>query len=102
MGNYTRDLIMAYREYVNINTGESFFCFEDDENRLPDVGDKLWRDIYVKMPPTPVVVHSTNEFMTEDPVLDSLTTIYELDRQLNIEAENERDLKALEQARINF
>lgn len=55
---------------------------------------------YIKQPPNPVVVHTTDTWMSE-PHLDSFITVYELDRQLNIEAANERETKLMLEARKN-
>ena len=95
---------MAFREYINDTTGESHYCFEgEEEGKLPGVGKRYaWWILYKKTPPNPTVIQSTSEYMAEDPVLDSLKSIYELDRQLNIEAETDRELKELEQARANI
>jgi hypothetical protein len=52
------------------------------------------------MPNDPVVVHSTGTYMS-DAQLDSIRTIYELDRQLNIEVRQEKEMMALNEARRN-
>lgn len=46
---------------------------------------------YEKLPPNPEIVHSVRVYMVEIPRLDSLSTIHELDRQLNLEAEKDRE-----------
>jgi hypothetical protein len=53
------------------------------------------------MPPDPTVVHCTNTYMSEAQ-LDSIKTMYELDKILNYEAREEREIKILNETRINM
>ena len=91
---------MALCAYKRID-GKVFYCFEGEEDRLPpiDAIHCVFENFYEKLPPNPNVVQSTTTFMTEDPQLDSLETIYELDRILNIEAEEEREAQTFQVAR---
>lgn len=105
--------IMPFASYVNKNTGKTYYAFEGEEYRLPGVvpgsrGKELvhfsekWPDLYIKLPPNPKVVLSTFVYMTEDPQLDSMQGIYELDRMLNIEASEEKEAAAVQTARKEF
>lgn len=58
-------------------------------------------DGWEKMPPSPVVIHQTESFMSEA-VLDSMDTAIELDRILTRERSHERDLKATLEGRRNL
>lgn len=83
---------MSLREYRNKKTGKSFYVFAGEEHKVPgNIKD------YRLMPPNPSTVIATHVYMTEMPQLDSLKTIYELDRILNIEAEQEREDKAYQE-----
>jgi len=100
---------MALQEY------KCFFC---DEKRLAfdlDVAldlDRLqtytnctgcfsYKHSWVKQPPRVSVVLATTGLMLDDPQLDSLITIYELDRQLNLEARDAIEMEVYQQARRN-
>lgn len=96
---------MALIEYKCSRCGEGQLVFSGEEGaRLRIRGScgvaTRWCHTFVAMPPSPSVVHCTNTYMS-DPQLDSLKTMYELDRQLNIEAAEERELKAYNQIRIS-
>lgn len=95
---------MALREYCCERCGETQYVFEGEENRLKqgNCGKMTrWCHNFVKMPPKVMIVHTTDTWMSE-PHLDSYETTYELDRQLNIEAEYHRELKILNEARKNL
>jgi hypothetical protein len=87
---------MPLVEYVCKKTGKRLYCFNGEEHRI--FNDPK---MFIKMPPNPVIVKSTREYMVDDPVLDSIVSMYELDRLLNIEAELEKDFKAMNNARID-
>jgi hypothetical protein len=53
------------------------------------------------MPPKVSVVLATTGLMLDEPQLDSLITIYELDRQLNMEARDAIEMEIYQQARRN-
>jgi hypothetical protein len=59
---------------------------------------RIFIDTYEKLPPNPRVVLATNTYMS-DPQLDSIHSVYELDRQLNIEAAEEREMQGFQYAR---
>lgn len=86
---------MAYREYHCTKCRKTQCAFENEEHKLLSCG---CGSALRKMPPSPMVIHATEAWMTEI-CLDSYTTTYELDRQLTIEAEQSRETKALDRAR---
>lgn len=93
--------LVAYRRKSD---GKIFHCFENEAwDRLPYLDTGLtWGEEEVdaqfdKLPPNPVTINSTRTFMSEHPQLDSFSTIYELDKQLTLEAEQEREDKAYQE-----
>lgn len=90
---------MAFTAFYRKSDHKVYYAFEGEENRLPGHASI---DEFIKLPPNPIVVIATATYMTEDPQLDSLKTIYELDRQLNLEAEDDREMLHYQNARINF
>lgn len=84
---------MALIAYVRQN-GAVIYAFRGEEHRLPD-------EPLEALPPNPTTVHSTNTYMSE-PQLDSISTIYELDRILNIEAREEKELLVFNEYRKNI
>lgn len=50
---------------------------------------------------TPMIVHGIAGFMTEHYMLDSLGTLHELNRVLDLEASAEKEVKHLNEARKN-
>ena len=81
--------------YQNIKTGSLHLAFEgEEEERLPKTIHGHWKRVYKKLPPDPMTIDSIVVFMTEQPQLESLRTIHELDRVLNIEAQETRELEA--------
>jgi len=79
---------MAFLAYKNKN-GEVFYCFPGDENRIPGYN----QNTFTKMPPNPIVVHSTMMIMTDIPTLDCIETAHELNELLTMEAAYERETK---------
>lgn len=94
---------MAFREYKCAYCGQSAYGFEGEEHKIrcgnyidfcynwskrSDVFELAWE----KLPPSPVVIHQTECFMSE-PVLDSMDSNVELDRILTREKCHERELK---------
>lgn len=71
------------------------YAFVGEEHRLQDDGCN-----YEAQPPDPTTIHATNTYMSE-PQLDSLLTVYELDRMLNIEVSEEKELIAFNEFRKN-
>lgn len=86
---------MSLKAYRNKEDGSIHYAFEGEEHRMPhsDYLSWHWRWMYDKLPPNPVTILATSVYMCGSPQLDSLKSIYELDRQLNIEAEGEREDK---------
>jgi hypothetical protein len=76
------------------------FAFDGETDRIDWECKSKWCEIVV-LPPNPTTVHATNTYMSE-PQLDTLSTIYELDRILNIEAREEKELKILNEYRKNI
>jgi hypothetical protein len=88
---------MAYREYRCETCGAIAYAFENEVHKLRNINKHIlckWK----KMPPSPVVIHTTECFMSE-PVLDSMDTAMELDRILTREKSQERELKQVLEAR---
>lgn len=97
---------MSFRAYKNYKSGNTEYVFEGEEHRLPAPLDEedftmwiqgFWDLFYEKLPPNPSTILATATFMTDMPYLDSLKTIYELDRKLNIEAEQDREDRAYQE-----
>ena len=79
---------MSLRAYKN-KTGDVVYVFDDEiATRLPKPS-KQWE----KLPNDPKIIHATTRYMSTDPVLDSIVTMYELDEQLTREAADARELK---------
>jgi hypothetical protein len=91
---------MPLREQQCTKCGEKRLVF-DDENKPSGDCRSMVSHNFVMLPPQPVVVHSTETFMSTEVRLDSHYTIYELDRVLSIEARDEEEMKIFQQARIN-
>lgn len=90
---------MALREYQCVRCGNAQLVFDGEEHKLRLGGNcgKVTRQCCEvrKMPPSPAVVHTTDTWMS-DPTLDSYPSTYELDRQLNIEAREEAEMKMVQ------
>lgn len=83
---------MAIQEYRCKICDHSVLSFEDEftqDGRCDEHTHHCWE----VQPPVAVTVIATNLFMLDFPQLDSIHTIYELDRQLNIEAREEKEMK---------
>ena len=92
---------MAYREYKCTFCGNIAYAFEDEERKIRHSCScelVFGRGVWEKMPPNPVVIHTTECFMSEA-MLDSMDTAMELDRILTREKSHERELKTVELAR---
>ena len=95
---------MGLREHKCQICGETRYVFEGEEKRKlePEACVSFPYDHDWKvLPPQLIVIHTTDTWMSE-PQLDSFQTTYELDRQLNIEAQIERETKLLNEARKNL
>ena len=99
---------MAFAAYKIPGDDEVFYAFEGEEHRLPcplsasegmEWVQGFWWFFYEKLPPNPTVVLATSVYMTEDPQLDSIKTIYDLDAELNTEARDEAEHQAAQIAR---
>jgi hypothetical protein len=78
--------------FQNIN-GDVVYVFEDDiRERLPKPIEQ-----WTALPNTPRVIHATTRYMSEEPILDSIITMYDLDETLSREAADDRELKAYQQ-----
>lgn len=91
---------MAFCEYRCRCCGAVAYAFENEEHKLRLI-NKYILCRWEKMPPSPVVIHQTESFMSEA-VLDSMDTAIELDRILTRERSHERDLKATLEGRRNL
>lgn len=87
---------------------QSRYLFEGEQKLT--IGGCLWQPgrhfkilphHWEKMPPKISVVLATTGLMLDEPQLDSLITIYELDRQLNLEARDEIEMEIYQRARRN-
>lgn len=94
---------MALREY-RCECGEVAYLFDDEEvdSRGGHNCDGPFAHVWHKMPPRVVTVIATSSFMLDEPQLDSLHTIYELDRQLNIEARETKETELFQDIRRNL
>ena len=90
---------MSFTAFFRKSDRKIYYAFANEEHRLPSHSSM---DEFIKLPPNPTVVLATATYMTEDAQLDSLKSIYELDRQLNLEAEDEREMIFYQYARINY
>ena len=93
---------MSFRAYRDIMSSEVHYAFEGEECRLPvlkadDIDSSLWEFFYDQLPNNPSTIIATTTFMTDFPYLDSMKSMYELDRILNIEAEQDREDKAYQE-----
>jgi hypothetical protein len=79
---------------------EKRFAFDGEQDRIDWECSTKWCEI-VPLPPNPTTVHATNTYMSE-PQLDTLSTVYELDRILNIEAREEKELQVFNEYRKNI
>lgn len=92
---------MALREYKCRRCNHSQYVFEGEEHRIAQGNcGKItrWGHDLQLMPPNPVVIHTTDTWMSE-PHIDSLHTIYELDRQLNIETREAKEMELFNKVR---
>ena len=99
---------MSFCAYKRKSDGKVFYAFPSDAiKRLPVEGindsisprtkDWLFYTQFEVLPPNPTTILATSTYMAGVPYLDSLKTMYELDRQLNIEAEQAREDKVYQQ-----
>lgn len=79
---------------------ESQLVFEGDEPARLNHISCACNHVLVALPPNPIVIHATNVFMAE-PQIDSIKTVYELDRQLTIETRADKELQVLNDIRKN-
>jgi hypothetical protein len=91
---------MAYKQFKCIFCGKEFYSFPEDLNKKLHSCSKNISS-FVELPHYPVVVHATNSFMSTEFMLDSTWTIHELDRILNFEVSEEKQLKSLHDFRIS-
>jgi hypothetical protein len=91
---------MAYKLYKCKVCGHCVYSFPED---LPKKNTKcnVNGHLYEEQSNYPVVVHATNSFMSTELMLDSAWTIHELDRILNIETAEEKQIKFLNDYRIS-
>lgn len=74
---------LSFTAFKNSETGEVKYAFPFDSQRL---GEGMW----LVLPHMPNVVLATAVY-DQEPYLDSIKSLHELDRQLNIEAEQARE-----------
>lgn len=98
---------MALAELKCKSCGRTEYLFETEYRRFWDERveggpcPNDWEHQWQKMPPRVSVVLATTGLMLDDPQLDSLVTIYELDRQLNLEARDAIEMEIYQRARRN-
>lgn len=83
---------MALNEYICAKCGLRQLAFENELTQGNCGTIIRWCHDFVKMPPKVQVITATAMYMHEYQ-LDSFHTVYELDRQLNIEARNEKEME---------
>ena len=97
---------MSFRAYRNKFDARIEYAFEGEEMRLADTPDEYhlwglndlgWSGVWEKLPPDPTVILATTSYMAGVPYFDSMKTMHELDRLLNIEAEQAREDKAYQE-----
>jgi len=99
---------LSFKAYRQIDTGSVHYAFEGEEHRLPRPPNCLgnmgetWMLFYEVLPNNPSTILATSTFMTEMPYLDSMKSMYELDRILNIEAEQDREDKAYQELMLQI
>jgi len=86
---------MTLVAYKCVDCKKTQYAFVGEEYRLQDDGC-----CYEAQPPDPTTIHATNTYMSE-PQLDSWASVYELDRMLNIEMSDEKELAAFNEFRKN-
>ena len=86
---------MALVAFVSKKDGNIVYAFDSETNRYPDLNE------YTPLPPNPVVVQSTSTFMGDFPLLDSFSSLDDLDHQLNAEAAMERETREYQQQIID-
>lgn len=96
---------MALREFRCLLCGVSGLAFPEEAERVAGIfktdNTSCVHSIYM-VPQRPNVVMATEQFMVDGGFyLDSMGSIYELDRILNVEARTEKEMKFLETARKN-
>ena len=65
--------------------GKIVYAFDSEPERYPDSEE------YIALPPCPTVVPATVAFMADAPLLDSFSTLDELDHIMGMEAAMERE-----------
>lgn len=80
---------MSFCGYRHNATNSVEYCFWGEEKNLTFPLNE-----YTLLPPNPCVIQSTISFFTEDPYLDSLPTISDLNEILTREAAEEREEKS--------
>ena len=85
---------MSLRRYKCRQCKKTEYVFDGEESRLSDGHE------FEKLPNNPIIVHATNTFMS-DPQLDSLKTIYDLDKTLTKEVRDEKEMKLFNEHRKN-
>lgn len=93
---------MGLRKFQCNKCAKTQLAFLGEEHRLSqaDCGVEGCH-VFTPLPPDPSVVHCTNVYMA-DAQLDSIRTIYELDKILTYEAREEKEIKILNDTRINM
>lgn len=92
---------MPLREYICKKCQEVQFVFDDEHTNDLGCKSRSGKHKFILMPPRVSVVIATNTFMS-DPQLDSWVTVYELDRQLNIEAREQKEIEIFQEVRRNL
>jgi len=97
---------MALIRYKCERCGNEQLVFSGEEEKRLAQGNcghvTRWCHNFIALPPSPVVVHATNSFMSTELMLDTIWTIHDLDRQLNFEVSEEKELKVYNEFRVSI
>lgn len=92
---------MAYKLYKCKNCNYCIYSFPEDlykKNKNCNDGEHNFET----QKHYPTIVHATNSFISTELMLDSIWTIHELNRILNIETSEEKQIKLLNKHRISI
>lgn len=92
---------MALQEYQCDRCGKRELAFDGEPLQQGNCGKVTrWCHNFIELPPRPSVVVATAMYMQEFQ-LDSWATVYELDRLLNIEAREAKELEVYQHFKTN-
>lgn len=94
---------MALREYKCLCCHDTVYVFDNEfcDERGGYNCEGPFPHIWRQSPPKFTTILATSMLMLEEPQLDSLISVYELDRQLTIEAREQKELELFQEVRRN-